>query len=313
MMNFSYLCRTAEIYPMKYDVFISYRRDGGGEFARSVKAGLELRGYSVFLDFDELKDGLFDDRIMHAIEDAKVFLFILSNHSLDRCVNEGDWVRKEVEYAHSLGRHIIPVNKNGDFKGLPDNLPPVLAEVFSRNQYSEIMIGQLFEASMDKMVRDRIAPLVKKPRKNMLYGSILGAVAVVAGILISLVVSGNARAQQDAQRYNDLLFKADAMMHYEDSLREAQKCIDAADSLAINYQNSHHSTLFVQSTDGVRKHLESVKDSLFTRNRNFADFYIARYRENRSADDKKKTLYYIDKALAIRNDADLATMRRILE
>ena len=139
---------------MKYDVFISYRRDGGGEFARSIKAELELRGYSVFLDFDELKDGVFDERILEAIESSPVFLFILSNGSLDRCMQEGDWVRKEVEHAYRHNRHIIPVNKDGAFVGIPEELPDILAEVFSRNQYSDIMLGQLFGSSIEKMVKD---------------------------------------------------------------------------------------------------------------------------------------------------------------
>ena len=41
---------------MKYDVFISYRRVGGKDKARSLKSELERRGYRVFLDFDDLKD-----------------------------------------------------------------------------------------------------------------------------------------------------------------------------------------------------------------------------------------------------------------
>ena len=46
---------------MKYDIFISYRREGGSEFARSVKAALERKKYSVFLDFDELNDYSFEE------------------------------------------------------------------------------------------------------------------------------------------------------------------------------------------------------------------------------------------------------------
>ena len=130
------------VYPMKYDVFISYRREGGSEFARSVKAELERKNYSVFLDFDELKDGKFDERILEAIAEAPVFLFILSSHSLDRCVNEDDWVRKEIEHAYSLGKHIIPVNKDGDFGHLPEGLPEPLVTIFATNQYSDIMVGQ---------------------------------------------------------------------------------------------------------------------------------------------------------------------------
>jgi len=77
-----------------YDIFISYRREGGKNYARVIKPELEKRGYSVFLDFDELKDGKFDQRILDAIDDAPVFMLILSKGCLDRCVNEDDWVHQ---------------------------------------------------------------------------------------------------------------------------------------------------------------------------------------------------------------------------
>lgn len=298
---------------MKYDVFISYRRDGGREFARSIKAGLELRGYSVFLDFDELKDGIFDDRILEAIEAAPVFLFILSSHSLDRCAEEGDWVRKEVEYAYSLGRHIIPVNKDGAFDGLPDDLPPVLSEVFSHNQYSDIMLGQLFEASMEKMIVERIAPFVKRPRKWFHYAVPAILIAVAALIFYAVVTSRRTEAQQAADRYASLLVTADSLMCSEESLDAAQQCIDCADSLSGVYADTDFSGLFVRKVSVSQKRLDRVRDSLFIKNRNYVEFYMARYRENRSADDKQKALHYIDRALSIKDDPDLAAMRRILE
>lgn len=298
---------------MKYDVFISYRRDGGGEFARSIKAGLELRGYSVFLDFDELKDGIFDDRILEAIEAAPVFLFILSSHSLDRCAEEGDWVRKEVEYAYSLGRHIIPVNKDGAFDGLPDDLPPVLSEVFSHNQYSDIMLGQLFEASMEKMIVERIAPFVKRPRKWFHYAVPAILIAVAALIFYAVVTSRRTEAQQAADRYASLLVTADSLMCSEESLDAAQQCIDCADSLSGVYADTDFSGLFVRKVSVSQKRLDRVRDSLFIKNRNYVEFYMARYRENRSADDKQKALHYIDRVLSIKDDPDLAAMRRILE
>lgn len=298
---------------MKYDVFISYRRDGGGEFARSIKAGLELRGYSVFLDFDELKDGIFDDRILEAIEAAPVFLFILSSHSLDRCAEEGDWVRKEVEYAYSLGRHIIPVNKDGAFDGLPDDLPPVLSEVFSHNQYSDIMLGQLFEASMEKMIVERIAPFVKRPRKWFHYAVPAILIAVAALIFYAVVTSRRTEAQLAADRYASLLVTADSLMCSEESLDAAQQCIDCADSLSGVYADTDFSGLFVRKVSVSQKRLDRVRDSLFIKNRNYVEFYMARYRENRSADDKQKALHYIDRVLSIKDDPDLAAMRRILE
>ena len=47
----------------QYDIFISYRREGGADFARQMQLALKTKGYNVFLDFDALKDGVFDRRI----------------------------------------------------------------------------------------------------------------------------------------------------------------------------------------------------------------------------------------------------------
>ncbi len=40
----------------EYDIFISYRRVGGKDNARLLKAELQSRNLKVFLDFDELRD-----------------------------------------------------------------------------------------------------------------------------------------------------------------------------------------------------------------------------------------------------------------
>ena len=43
----------------KYDIFISYRRVGGAQYARILQLMLIQRGYKVFLDYDELTDALY--------------------------------------------------------------------------------------------------------------------------------------------------------------------------------------------------------------------------------------------------------------
>ena len=50
----------------KYDVFISYRREGGDKYARLIQQALEQE-YRVFLDYDELKDGVFDQHIIPSL------------------------------------------------------------------------------------------------------------------------------------------------------------------------------------------------------------------------------------------------------
>lgn len=145
----------------KYDVFISYRRDGGEQKARIIQQALIARGYDVFLDFDELRDGIFNEALNTAIAETPIFLLLLTRGCLNRCVNEGDWVRREIETALETDRHIIPVNPDSEFDGkFPEELPIELKKVIGQHQFSDIMFKSLFNESIDKMVRDRIRPIL---------------------------------------------------------------------------------------------------------------------------------------------------------
>lgn len=127
-----------------------------------MKSELGKRKFRVFPDFDELKDGVFNQRIMDAIESAPIFLVVLSPHSLDRCVNEGDWVRAEIEYAIKKNRHFIPIDPDKTFTGFPNKMPDSIRQGLGQHQFSDIMLGQLFNVSIDQMVNERIKPLLKK-------------------------------------------------------------------------------------------------------------------------------------------------------
>ena len=144
----------------KYDIFISYRREGGADFARHMQLKLQNYNYRVFLDYDELKDGRFDQRIMDAIASAPVFMFILSPHSLDRCCNEDDWVRQEIEFALQCGKHIVPVNPDRMFDDFPADCPDAVREGLGQHQFTEIFTGQQFSTTVEDMVRIRIKPLI---------------------------------------------------------------------------------------------------------------------------------------------------------
>lgn len=146
----------------KYDIFISYRRfdskgrTSGRDIARTIKLELEKRGYKVFFDYSELKDNEFENIILPAVRNSKALLFILSEDSLVRCANEGDWVRREIYTAIETGVKIIPINPDNAFNGWPENLPKEL-ESLKRQQFSDINMGSLFEKSVDKLIEDRLA------------------------------------------------------------------------------------------------------------------------------------------------------------
>ena len=142
----------------KYDIFISYRRIGGAQYARILQLMLIQRGYKVFLDYDELKDGVFSDKIRDAIKEAPIFILVLSNGSMARCVNEGDWVREEISLAVQENKHIIPINPDNGFDGFPDRMPKYLREAIGLHQHSEISFGQALGVSIDLMIKNRIVP-----------------------------------------------------------------------------------------------------------------------------------------------------------
>lgn len=107
-------------------VFIAYRRGGDRKTARAIKSELERRGYRIFLDVDDLGAGPFDESLLAHIEAARNFIVILSRSSLARCVESGDWLRREIAHAISTSRIIVPLVKEdfefSELDGLPHEL-----------------------------------------------------------------------------------------------------------------------------------------------------------------------------------------------
>lgn len=141
-----------------YDIFISYRRDGGLDFARSIAYYLRIEGFQCFFDQRELKTGQFNQQIYEAIENSKYFLSVLTPGALDRCANPDDWVRKEIEHAIQKGVQIIPVAVRGERLAFPESLPQSLA-MLKTAQASFIDRETDFEETIVKMLREQLKGL----------------------------------------------------------------------------------------------------------------------------------------------------------
>ena len=98
---------------MKYEAFISYRRENGFLMAQVIHDRLEEKGLRCFLDLEELRSGQFDEKIYVAIQESHSFILILPKNALNRCVNEDDWVRKEIMAAVKYNKTIIHVMYDG--------------------------------------------------------------------------------------------------------------------------------------------------------------------------------------------------------
>ncbi len=147
----------------RYDIFISYRRVGGAQYARILQLMLSQRGYKVFLDYDELKDGVFGKKIKAAIAEAPIFMLVLSKDALDRCKNEDDWVKEEILYALEGKKKIVPVNPDKTFDGIHELIPEPIREI-TDIQNSEIDFGQALGVTVDLMINDRLKPVLGERR-----------------------------------------------------------------------------------------------------------------------------------------------------
>ena len=122
---------------MAYDIFISYRRNGGYETAKHLFDLLSRDGYNVSFDIDTLRNGDFDVELLKRVEECTDFILILNQGAFDRTIDpdfdpQKDWLRQELAHALKLGKNIIPIMLNG-FTEFPDNLPTDVARVQKKN------------------------------------------------------------------------------------------------------------------------------------------------------------------------------------
>ena len=150
---------------MIYDVFISYRRNGGFETAKYLYDWLSGKGYTVTFDIDTLREGDFDKALLSRIEQCTDFILVVDRHCFDRTIDhsvksEQDWLRNELAYALQLRKNIIPVLLAGAV--FPDGLPKEIEDVKRKNgpQYSH----EYFDSFCNKLKE----MLHSMPRNN--YG-----------------------------------------------------------------------------------------------------------------------------------------------
>lgn len=90
-------------------VFISYRREGGFYLAKNIYDHLKANKYDVFMDLHSLGAGEFESKTLAEIAARDYFVIVLTIGSMDRMLNDGDWLRRELTAALKADRTIVPV------------------------------------------------------------------------------------------------------------------------------------------------------------------------------------------------------------
>lgn len=115
----------------RFDVFISYRRDGGAEVARFTAEKLRSRGYRVFLDVESLNSGEWGGALLRRIEECTDFVVVVTDKFFDRCENPDDVVRCEISHALKSSKFVIPLLvERAQF---PSHLPTDIAHIAAHN------------------------------------------------------------------------------------------------------------------------------------------------------------------------------------
>jgi hypothetical protein len=208
----------------KYDIFISYRHEGGMQDARLIDEKLRNSGYSVSFDIDTLGRGKFTDTLKTRLKDCKDFIAIFEatyygrffdangNVQPEEVLNE-DWCYLELKHALQLGKNIIPlVPKDFIF---PKNLPKEVKEVAEMNaiQLTEKEFKEIFEHKVK-------AYLFSKPRftyrhkKSIISFLSLAIIAVIIYLVYEWQNSKREAAEAEAKAEADrtrLAFVVDSL------------------------------------------------------------------------------------------------------
>ncbi len=187
---------------MRYDIFISYRRDGGYDTAKHLNDLLVRDGYKVSFDIDTLRNGDFDIQLLERIDQCKDFVLIVNQHAFDRTLDPSfdpnkDWMRCELAYALKKQKNIVPIFLAG-VKGFPESLPSDVACVTKKNgpEYNRYYFNDFYE-------KLKAAFLISKPHKKS--RKIFVFTAVLTALLGLVVYFGSKEpSTNDDERHNSV-------------------------------------------------------------------------------------------------------------
>lgn len=192
-----------------YDIFFSYRRrDKDGhenvDMARSFCYELAHNGFKVFFDFNECNDGYFSEKILPAVRTCDYFVLLLTKDTLERCKNEGDWVRREIEEALLSGRKIIPITPDGAVRSWPQNLPQSLKPL-DGIQITSIHRDESFKSDMLNLINNRLSD--KKHKQKVRRAAIMGGTGcvVIALAVLAWASRGDQPTPEPAPLLTDTL------------------------------------------------------------------------------------------------------------
>ena len=167
---------------MKYDVFISYRREGGYDTAKHLNDLLARDGYKVSFDIDTLRNGDFDTQLLTRIEECTDFIIIVDEHAFDRTLDptfdpQKDWLRCELAHALKHNKNIIPIFLSGK-SSFPEGLPDDIVGVVKKNgpEYNRFHFDNFYKQLCKRFLKSR--SIKQKITVGLLFLTLIAAISL---------------------------------------------------------------------------------------------------------------------------------------
>lgn len=133
-------------------VFISYRHSNA-YMARAVYNYLTNAGYDVFLDYEGINSGDFEQVILGNVRARAHFISVLTPSALDKCANPEDWLRREIETALDEKRNIIPLFFEGFDFSSPSIAKNLIGKIALLKKYNGLNVPpDYFNEAMDRLI-----------------------------------------------------------------------------------------------------------------------------------------------------------------
>ena len=250
----------------QYDIFISYRREGGYDTAQLLYDRLTQMRYRVSFDLETLRGGKFNTQLYKRIEQCSDVLVVMSRDSLNLRENpEDDWFRLEIAHALKHKKNIVPVFLR-DFK-FPQKgeLPEDIADLVN---YQGVTASQEhFDSVLKRICRNFKA----KPHRHKwpVVAAIAAALLVGAGIGVWLKADKifpypfTREARQEVDAYYGTVLRIGAA--YNEFLSAKMELLDKV-SLSIESEDKapYQAAVpeFLHRRGMARKNLDAAAEAL---------------------------------------------------
>lgn len=196
--------------------FISYRRQPSAMLATLIARELTARGIGTYLDTRQTDGGgLFPERLLTAIEASDVFVCLVAAGTF-----ESDWVRREIEHAHTLGKVMVPVFQ----ESYTPPIEPLDAHVIALLQHDGVHVMDVRNIYVDEALNDLAQMIALSGRTADRQGNAprrvtvsrwwwgVGATVVIAAaaLVLALLLNGGEGENGSSDNGDDDLIPAPA-------------------------------------------------------------------------------------------------------